>query len=64
MKTYYCVCTSFDERGRVVSNIVDTIEASSRPDNTFKSTRRKDICLDWFDTLSAARAHVEGARRA
>ena len=62
MKTYYCVCTSFDER--VVSNIVDTMEASSRPDNTFKSTRMKDIYLDWFDTLSAARAHVEEARQA
>ena len=64
MKTYYCVCTSYDDRGRVISNIVDTIEASSRPDNTFKSTRMKDIYLDWFDTLSAARAHIEGARLA
>jgi len=55
---------AYDDWGRVVSNIVDTVEAPSRPENTFKSTRRKDICLDWFDTLSAARAHVEGARRA
>lgn len=27
MKTYYCVCTSYDDWGRVVSNIVDTVEA-------------------------------------
>lgn len=42
MKTYYCVCTSFDDRGRVVSNIVDTAEAARRPENSFKSTSRKD----------------------
>ena len=64
MKTYYCVCTSFDERGRVVSNIVDTIEAAERPENTFKSTKRKDIYLDWFDSLSAAQGHVKEARLA
>ena len=64
MKTYYCVCTSYDDRGRVVSNIVDTVEAARMPENSFKSTSRKDIYLDWFDTLSAARAHVEGARLA
>lgn len=64
MKTYYCVCTSYDDRGRVVSNIVDTVEATRRPENSFKSTRRKDIYLDWFDSLSAARAHVEEARLA
>lgn len=31
------------------------------PQSTFESTSRKDIYLDWFDTLSAARAHVKGA---
>jgi len=55
---------AYDDWGRVVSNIVDTVEAARRPENSFNSTGRKDICLDWFDTLSAARAHVEGARRA
>lgn len=59
MKTYYCVCTSYDDRGLVASNIVDTVETTSRPENSFKSTRRKDIYLDWFDSLSAARSHVE-----
>ncbi|WP_300685426.1 hypothetical protein [Acutalibacter sp. 1XD8-36] len=64
MKTYYCVCTSFDDRGHVVSNIVVSIEAPSRPENNFKSTKRKDIYLDWFDSLSAAQGHVEEARLA
>lgn len=41
MKTYYCVCTSYDDRGRVVSNIVNTVEAARRPENSFKSTKRK-----------------------
>lgn len=61
MKTYYCVCTSYDDRGRVVSNIVDTVDANRRPENSYKSTSRKDIYLDWFDTLSAAQAHVNEA---
>lgn len=64
MKTFYCVCTSFDDRGHVVSNLVDTIEASRRPENSFKSTSRKDIYLDWFDSLSAAQAHINEARPA
>lgn len=58
------VCTSYDDRGRVVSNIVDTVEAARRPESSSKSTNRKDIYLDWFDTLSAARAHVKGAQLA
>lgn len=41
MKTYYCVCTSYDNRGRVVSNILDTVEATRRPGNSYKSTSRK-----------------------
>lgn len=61
MKTYYCVCTSYDDQGRVVSNIVDTVEAPRRPKNVFKSTKRKDIYLDWFDTLNAAQDHVKEA---
>ncbi|WP_257789532.1 hypothetical protein [Acutalibacter muris] len=43
---------------------MDIVEASSRPGNTFKSTRMKDIYLDWFDTPSAARVYVEEARLA
>ena len=42
MKTYYCVCTSYDDRGRVVSNIVDTVEAARRPESSFNSTSGKD----------------------
>ena len=64
MKTYYCVCTSFDDCGHVVSNMVYSIEAPSRPENVFRSTSRKDIYLDWFDSLSAAQAHINEARLA
>ena len=56
-------CTSCDDRGRVVSNIVDAVKAARRPESSFKSTSRKDN-LDWFDSLSAAKAHIEGARLA
>ena len=60
LKTFWCVTSSFDDRGRVVSHITRSVEA----ENSFKSTARKDIYNDWFDSLEAAEAHVEEAKRA
>lgn len=34
MKTYWCVTTSVDDRGRVVANITNTVEAVSKPENS------------------------------
>lgn len=64
MKTFYCVTSSFDDYGRVTANITATVEAESKPESTYKSTRRKDIYSDWFDTLDEANAFVEEARNA
>ena len=64
MKTYWCVTTSFDDRGRVVSAITRTIEAAVKPENSCTSTKRKDIYNDWFDSLEAAQAWVEEAKQA
>lgn len=64
MKTYWCVTTSFDDRGRVTSGITSTVEAARRPENTSKSTSRKDIYNDWFESLEEARNWVEEAKRA
>ncbi len=64
MKTWYCVTTSFDDRGRVTAGITDTKKASSQPEGTCCSTRSRDIYTDWFDSLEAAENFVEEARNA
>ena len=64
MKTYWCVTTSVDDRGRVVANITDTVEAVSKPENSSKSTKRRDIYNDWFESREEAQEFVEEARTA
>lgn len=64
MKTYWCVTTSVDNRGRVVSNITNTVEAVCKPENSSKSTSRRDIYNDWFESEEEARGFVEQAKRA
>lgn len=62
MKTYYVVCTSFYDTVKVVSNIVDTVTASEKPEQGFKSTRRCDIYVDYFETAEEAREFVAASR--
>ena len=62
MKTYYVVCTSFFDDGRVVSNVVDTVAAYEKPKPDFKSTRRCDIYVDYFETAEEAREFVAASR--
>lgn len=61
---YYCVTTTFDNRGRVTANITCEREANQMPESTFTSATRKDIYSDWFDSLKAAESFVEEARNA
>ncbi|MCI8351953.1 MAG: hypothetical protein HFJ86_12465 [Oscillospiraceae bacterium] len=64
LKKFYCVTTSFDDRGRVASAITREIEAIVQPENTSSSTSRKDIYNDWFDSREAALEWVQEAKRA
>ena len=64
MKTYWCVTTSVDNRGRVVANITNTVEAVCKPENSFKSLKHKDIYTDWFESREEAEKLVEGAKTA
>lgn len=59
MKTYYCVTSSFDDRGRATANITDMIKAEEKPESTYTSTRRKDIYNDWFESEKEAQEYVE-----
>lgn len=62
MKTWYCVTSSFDDRGRVVATITASKEAKTCPESTYTSTSRKDIYNDWFGSTEEAQAWVEQAR--
>lgn len=64
MKTYYCVTSSFDDRGRVTAGVTAIIEAESKPESTCTSNRRKDIYNDWFEDIEAAKKFVEEAKAA
>ncbi len=64
VKRYWCVTTSFDDKGRVVSNITNVVEADEKPENSFTSTSRKDIYNDWFDSREEAEKFVEEAKKA
>lgn len=64
MKKYYVVVTTFDDRGRVVTNIVDTIKAKTKPELQCRSTRNADIYTDYFETLEEAKKFVEETRLA
>lgn len=61
MKTYYCVVTAYDDRGHVTSAVVAMREAKRKPKGSYKSTARKDIYTDWFESLDAAKQYVREA---
>ena len=63
-KKWYCVTSSFDDRGRVTAAITATVESDKKPDSGYKSTSQKDIYTDWFDSREAAEEFVEEAKNA
>ena len=64
MKTYYCVTSAVDDHGRMTAAVTESLEAQKRPENSFTSTRRKDIYKDWFDSRAAAEEFAREARSA
>lgn len=64
LKKFWCVTTVVYDSGRVVANITSTVEAVSKPENDFKSTKRKDIYHDWFESQEEAEALVKEAKDA
>lgn len=64
MKIYYCVTTSVDDKGKVRAAITNVIEAACKPEDSFKSLKRKDIYHDWFASREEAEKMVEEAKMA
>lgn len=64
MNTYYCVTSTYDDRGRVTANITSRSLADVKPENSYQNTPRKDIYNDWFETYEEAAKFADGARKA
>lgn len=64
MKTYYCVTTSVDDKGKVLVAITSVVQAESKPESSFRSLSRKDVYNDWFDDPKEAKKFVEEAKMA
>lgn len=64
MNTYYCVLSTFDDRGIAKGWLVEHRVAETRPENTMRETRHKDIYTDWFDTKEEAMRYLADFARA
>ena len=64
MKTWYCVTSSVDNKGRMTAAITETVEAATCPPSTCLFTRRRDVYKNYFGTRDEAAAFVEEARSA
>lgn len=63
-KQFWAVTTSIDDNGNVASAITDMVWAVVRPENSFLSTKRKDIYVDYFESREEADQHVKDAQDA
>lgn len=46
MKTYYAVCSSYCDNGKITANLVDSIDAKEKPEDTCTETKRSYIDMN------------------
>lgn len=64
MSTYFCVTSAWYDDGHGTAAITDVVDAETMPESGFKSTLRKDIYVDWYDSYNDALAAVDAVRNA
>lgn len=64
MTTFWCVTSTFDDRGHVIANITEVQEVEEKPESACVHTLRKDVYTDWFESWKDANQFVLDARRA
>ena len=64
MATYFCVTSAWYDDGHGTADITDVVDADEKPQDSFKSTMRKDIYLDWYESYEDAQAVIEAVRKA
>lgn len=63
-KTFYCVCSSYYDDGRVVANVIDSKEADEKPASDYIPGRHSDNYFDWFDNMAEAEAFARECYKA
>lgn len=63
-KQFWAVTTSVDDNGNVAAAITDIVWAVVKPENSYLSTKRKDIYVDYFESHEEAKQHVKDAQDA
>lgn len=58
MKEYYGVCSSYYDNGKVIANLVDTVKAEEKPQDTYREAKRCDVYVNWFETYEEAREFI------
>lgn len=61
-KTWWCVTSSYDDRGHVVAAVTGAYQAKERPESGCTSTAIKDIYTDFFESASEAEDFVKQCR--
>lgn len=64
VKKYYAVCNSYYDNGKVIANLVDTIEAEEKPQDTYKETKRCDVYVNWFESYEEAMEFIKECKMA
>jgi len=64
VKTYWCVCSTVYNSGRVIAAVVDNKESELKPESHCTEMHDRDIYQDWFDSYEEAEAFAKEAREA
>lgn len=64
MKTYYAVCSSYCDNGKITANLVDSIDAKEKPEDTCTETKRCDIYVNWFESYEDAMNFIKECKTA
>lgn len=59
---WYEVVSNFYDDGKVTANIVNVIESENEPKHDYKSNKRCDTYVDYYNDLEKAKETVRNAR--
>ena len=59
LKPFWVVVSSYYNDGRTNANIVDKVLRRSKPEIVIRSTPRKDVYIDYFDSIEEAEQFCE-----
>lgn len=57
-KNFWCVMTTYDDAGNIISNMVNVAQAADKPKNHILTSRDEKIGIKWFDTRAQAQAYA------